>query len=86
MPMYTKHVYPLISQGASHVRPPIPGTFAGVHEISVTWDIHSANEDDRAEYWEDSAGILTAAEVEEAVYGVDGKDAWIAANPDPLQP
>ncbi len=85
MALYTKHVYPLVASGDSHTRPPLPPTFVRVHEISVTWDIFSANEDDRAEYWEDTAGTLTAAEVETAVYGVDGKAAWIAANPPPAE-
>lgn len=81
MTMYTKHVYPHVLAGATHVRPALPATFGNVYEISVTWDITSLNEDDRAEYWEDSVGTLTAAEVEEAVYGPAGKAAWLTAHP-----
>lgn len=92
---YLKVVYPQIAVGASHARPSRPDCCMGVHEISVTWDIHSANDEDRAEYWEVDpatvpAEILslcnTAAEVETAVYGVDGKAAWIIANPAPADP
>ncbi|MCK5307109.1 MAG: hypothetical protein KAJ73_00725 [Zetaproteobacteria bacterium] len=81
--LYTKQVYPQVVDGNPHIRPALPASFGNIHEFSVTWDITSASEDDRAEYWEDSEGTLTAAQVEEAVYGAEGKAAWVTANPSP---
>jgi len=86
---YIRVVYPLIEVGKSHNRPSLPECVINIHEGSVTWNIHSTNDDDRAEYWEVdetkynpsyNPPLMTASEVETTVYGPAGKAAWIAAN------
>lgn len=86
MTLYSKWIYPKLEPGHSQRRPLMPFSFVKIHEVAVTWDLSSDNDDDRAEYWEDVNGTLTASEVEIAVYGPDGKDAWIAAHPEPTLP
>ena len=90
MAKYIKCVYPRIVVGKSHARPSLPECCVRLHEVSVTWDIHSENEADRAEYWEVneakydadiSPALMTAAEVETAVYGEAGKEQWLIDHP-----
>lgn len=88
MPTYVKWIYPQIEIGKSHKRPEMPLCFIRLAESSTSWSIHSIDDNDRAEYWEvDVAKMdvmhspMTIEEVELAVYGIDGKSAWIAALP-----
>lgn len=94
MPMYSKWIYPKIEAGKSHARPIMPDCFVSIYEYSITWNIHSNNDNDRAEYWEVDMvrhakvadimpALMTSAEVEIDVYGPAGKAAWILANPKP---
>lgn len=91
MPMYSKWIYPKIEIGQSHVRPIMPTCFVKLHECSVTWNIFSNNDNDRAEYWEVDLvehtkvanimpALMTATEVELEVYGSEGKSAWMTAH------
>ena len=95
MASFIKVVYPQIEVGKSHARPSRPDCCINISEVSVTWDIHSADEADRAEYWEIDvakhdpsicSGEMTAAEVETAVYGPAGKAQWLIDNPAPADP
>ena len=94
MAMYAKWIYPKAEVGQAHKRPMMPMCFVRLHEVTVSWDIHSNNENDRAEYWEVDMvehakvcdlmpPLMTEAEVEIDVYGIEGKAAWIAAHPGP---
>jgi len=90
MSMYAKYIYPKIIVGKSHARPEMPYCFIRLVESSVTWDIFSVNDADRAEFWEvdmakdhSNLVLMTLAQVETEVYGVEGKAAWIAAHPMP---
>lgn len=79
--MYTKWIYPKVNVGDSHKRPTMPESFIKIHEVSLSWDLASDNDDDRAEYWEDLDGTMTLEQVELEVYGPDGKQAWMDAQP-----
>jgi len=90
MSSYIKWFYPQIEPGKSHKRPEMPLCFIRLYECSKTWDIHSANDMDRAEFWEVDMSkldvlhlpyILTQLQVEIDVYGAGGKAQWLIDNP-----
>ena len=92
--MYSKWIYPKAEVGQMQKRPMMPFCFTNLVESSVTWNVYSNIDNDRAEYWEVDMveyakvstllpPLMTLAEVELDVYGVDGKAAWIVAHPRP---
>ncbi len=72
MTTYSKLVYPETAAGEGYTRPAVPETFTALHAAAPSWNPYSANEADRTEYWEDSAGAMTLADVEEAMWGIEG--------------
>ena len=97
MTMYVKYIYPKIEVGHSHARPSLPDCCTKIYETTLTWDIYSADDTDRVEYWEVdetkydlsiSPPLETAAEVDVAIYGPGGKAQYIIDNPpqDPTAP
>ena len=69
--MYSPLVYPQCPAGGNYARPALPSTFTGTGPaaISATWNPYSASAIDRTEYWADSAGTLTFAEMMQGAYG-----------------
>lgn len=87
-----KFIHPQIEPGKTYMRGEMHKCFIRIREIPLTYDVHSADENDRAEYWEvnisdyDSQllpALMTESEVETAVYGVNGKAAYFASLPAP---
>ena len=64
--MFTALIYPQNQVGQPYARPPIPETFLRQVAHSKTWDVHSPDPADRTEWWEDTAGELTQADLDEA--------------------
>lgn len=72
MTTYSKLLYPETAEGEGYTSLPVPETFGDMYATSPNWNPYSANEADRTEYWEDSEGILTLADVQEAMWGIEG--------------
>lgn len=65
--MYSPLVWPQVQQGCAYCRPILPPTFVRQAFVVPTWNVYSASPKDRTEYWEDSAGTMTLAEVQGAL-------------------
>jgi hypothetical protein len=72
MTTYSALVYPLTQPGQPYSRPDTPPTFGNLYGVSPTWNPYSANDVDRTEYWEDTAGTLTESQVILMLFGLTG--------------
>ena len=56
--MYSALIYSVADPVAGYFRPPRPETFVKLFMSSPTWNPFSLKEEDRTEYWEDTAGTI----------------------------
>lgn len=56
--MYSALIYPVADPVVGYSRPPLPETFVKLSMSSPTWNPFSLKEEDRIEYWEDTAGTI----------------------------
>ena len=69
MTLYSPFTYPQANPAVGYSRPPIPATFVACAFSPKTWNPYSAVAYDRTEYWSDTAGSLTEAQVWNLLYG-----------------
>jgi len=70
MSTYTAFVWP--QAVGSYTTPAMPSTFTTLYATTETWNPFSANTADRTQYWEDTAGTLSSADVQLGLYGLSG--------------
>lgn len=67
---YKKVQYPRATDtSVVRVRPPVPSDCIALYRTSLNFDITSANDNDRCEYWSSNSGTLDQSAVEGEIYG-----------------